>query len=383
MSPTAIGSPPTSAATTGVPQASASSATRPNDSLCEGMRTRSAARYHSASSGRDTGGTNRVWSATPSSVGERLELARAGKSGAAGPTEDGEHEVVPPLRVTAEQLGADAKEDVGPFEGLDAADEEQDPTVAGEPERFTRRVGVPRGERREVDAGGDHAHLGRVGVVQLDEVGRLALGVRDQPVGGLDDLGLADLAAGRLRAVVGGQVQVLDPRHGVHRVDQRHAPPVSSEPADLAGEPVVGVQHVVPALGPGGRCAHHPGGERAELARQVGLPEALVRAGRDVPHRDARDQVHERRDRSRRGPGEDVDLDAPCGQLLGDLGDVDVHAARVPGAGLFQRRGVDADHGDSPDHVGRAHPCSVGRPPVPASRRLTLPVWREPGLSAS
>ena len=102
--------------------------------------------------------------------GERLEVARAGEAGTAGPTEDGEHEVVAPLRVTAEQLGSDAQQHVGPFEGLDAADEEQDPTVAGQPERFTRRVGVARGERREVDAGGDDAHLGRVGVVELDEV---------------------------------------------------------------------------------------------------------------------------------------------------------------------------------------------------------------------
>ena len=130
------------------------------------------------------------------------------------------------------------------------------------------------------------------------------------------------------------------------------------------------VQHVVPALGAGGRRAHHPGGERAELARQVVLREALVRPRRDVPHRHARDQLDDRRDRPGRRPGEDVDLEAPRGQLLGDLGDVDVHAARVPGAGLLQRRGVDADHGDSPDHVSSSSPLQR-RPPHAVSRFRT------------
>ena len=41
-----VGSPPTAAATTGVPQACASMATSPNDSLYDGTATRSALRYH-------------------------------------------------------------------------------------------------------------------------------------------------------------------------------------------------------------------------------------------------------------------------------------------------------------------------------------------------
>ena len=39
-----------------------------------------------------------------------------------------------------------------------------------------------------------------------------------------------------------------------------------------------------------------------------------------------------------------VDLDAPLGEPLRGLDDVDVHAAGVAGAGLVEGRGVQADH---------------------------------------
>ncbi len=57
--------PPTFAATTGVPQAWASMATRPKDSLYDGTHTIEAAAYQSASSSWATGGTNRARSAIP------------------------------------------------------------------------------------------------------------------------------------------------------------------------------------------------------------------------------------------------------------------------------------------------------------------------------
>ena len=37
------------------------------------------------------------------------------------------------------------------------------------------------------------------------------------------------------------------------------------------------------------------------------------------------------------GPGEDVDLETTLDQPLGELDDIDVHAAGVAGAGLVQR----------------------------------------------
>ena len=61
-------SPPTAAATTGVPHACASTATRPKDSLYDGTATKVAAAYHLASSSCDTGGTKRTTSAMPSST---------------------------------------------------------------------------------------------------------------------------------------------------------------------------------------------------------------------------------------------------------------------------------------------------------------------------
>ena len=54
-------------------------------------------------------------SSTPSSRGERLELAGAGEAGAARAAEDGERQavVVAPVGVPAQQLGADAQQHVG------------------------------------------------------------------------------------------------------------------------------------------------------------------------------------------------------------------------------------------------------------------------------
>src|SRR4029079_1873011 len=57
---------PTAAATTGVPVASASTATSPKDSLYDGTATSVAAAYHWASSACETGGTKRTTSVRPS-----------------------------------------------------------------------------------------------------------------------------------------------------------------------------------------------------------------------------------------------------------------------------------------------------------------------------
>ena len=167
----------------------------------------------------------------------------------------------------AHQLGGGLDEHVGGLERLDAADEEEEHGIRGDADGGPRLELRPGAEDGEVDARlGDGDPVG-VGVVELDELAGLALGVGDQPVGGLDDLGLADLAAHRLGQVAVGEVQVLDPGHRVHGVHQRHAPAVGGEPADLAGEPVVRVHQVVVA-GRGVRGdPHHAGGEGAQLAR--------------------------------------------------------------------------------------------------------------------
>ena len=64
-SATAVLKPPTAVATTGVPQAWASSATSPNDSEYEGTQTKSLARYQSERSSCATGGRNSITSDTP------------------------------------------------------------------------------------------------------------------------------------------------------------------------------------------------------------------------------------------------------------------------------------------------------------------------------
>ena len=206
----------------------------------------------------------------------------------------------------------------------------------------------------EVDARRHDDDLARVGVVQLDQGLGLVVGVGDQPVGRLDDLGLADLAARRLGAVTAGERVVLDPGHGVHRVHQRHLPALGGQPADLAGEPVVGVHQVVPAERAPGLGAHHAGGEGAELARQVVLAQPLVRAGGHVPHRSRPAPARPPGGRSLLVARVKISTATPrAASRRRRLDDVDVEAARVAGAGLLQRRGVHAEHRHPPRQAAR------------------------------
>ena len=186
-----------------------------------------------------------------------------------------------------------------------------------------------------------------LGVVQLDQLARLDVGVGDQHVGGLDHLLLADQPGDGLGGVALGERGVLDLGHGVHRVHQRHAPAVAGQRADLPGEPVVRVDRVVVAGQVAGLGPHHLTGERAQLAGQLALGHPLERTRVDVADQDVVGDLHDRRQGRGRRAREDVHRDVAAGQLPGELDDVDVHAARVPGAGLVQRGGVQADHRDA------------------------------------
>ncbi len=177
-----------------------------------------------------------------------------------------------------------------------------------------RGLGRPRGEDAEVDTGRHDGDPRRVGAVQVDQLGRLRVGVGDQPVGGSDDLGLTDDPGARLRGVAVGEQRVLDLRHGVHRVDQRYPPAILREVPDLAGEPVVRVHEVVVAGLALGLDAQHSGCEGAEQRGQVLLGHRLERAGRDVPHQDTGSELDGGGQLAGRGPGEDLDLDAELGQ---------------------------------------------------------------------
>ncbi len=202
-------------------------------------------------------------------------------------------------------------------------------------------------EAVEVHAGVDDGDLGRVGGVVPDQLVGLLGGVGDQPVGGGDDLGLADDAGGGLGGVAVGQVGVLDLGHGVHGVHQGGAPALGGEPADVAGEPVVRVDQVVVAGAVTGPRLHHAVREGAQLGGEVLLRQALVGAGVDVADEDAGGELDGGRQAAGGRAREDLDLDVDRGEALREFHDVDVHAAGVAGAGLVERRGVHGEHGDA------------------------------------
>ena len=285
-------SPPTAAATTGVPVACASTATSPNDSLYDGTATAVAAAYQRASSAWDTGGTNRTTSASPSSAARS-----ASACGLSSPVPDG-----PPTTGTTSRSrrpgsrassSATARSSTsGALSGWIRPANSSTSESVGQAERGARLGRRHRPEDVEVDAGVDDLDPAGVGVVQVDQLLGLEVGVRDQQVGGLDDLLLADDPGERLGDVAVGERVVLDLRHRVHRVHQRHAPAVAGQRADLAGEPVVRVHDVVVADGLPGLGAQHLAREHAQLRGQLLLGQPLERAGVDVPDRDPVVQAH-------------------------------------------------------------------------------------------
>ena len=244
--------------------------------------------------------------------------------------DDRHHEPGPQRGRLVEQLRDRAQQHVGRLERLDPAGEEQHVRVRGQAEVGAGAGLVERAEHVEVDAGVHDLDAAGVGVVQVDQLLGLEVGVRDEHVGGLDDLLLADDPGDRLGGVPVGERVVLDLGHRVHRVHQRDAPAVAGQGADLAGEPVVGVDGVVVAERLRRLGAQHLAGEDAQLPGQLALGQPLERAGVDVvDQHPVRGLDHGRQGRAGR-PGEDVDLDALLREPSGQLDDVDVHAPRVP-----------------------------------------------------
>jgi hypothetical protein len=134
-----------------------------------------------------------------------------------------------------------------------------------------------------------------VGVVEVDQLLGLDVGVGDQHVGGLDHLLLPDDPGRGLGGVADGQGVVLDLRHRVHRVDQRDPPPVAGEGSDLAGEPVVGVHGVVVTDRLGSLGAQHLTCEDAQLSGQLALGEPLEGTGMDVANGNPVGRLDDRR----------------------------------------------------------------------------------------
>ena len=238
-----------------------------------------------------------------------------------------------------DQLGGGAQQHVRRLERLDPADEQQDlARHGGRPSRRRapcRRPGPgrrPRGRRR---AGPRRPGRGRRRRGRRARAASSAVLATSRSAAATTCC-LADDPALRLGGVAVGQREVLDLGQGVHGVHERHVPPVGGEPADLAGQPVVRVDEVVPARvvrGP------RPAGRRRRRRR-------AARAGRscdspssgpadDVPDEDAGSQLDGARRGAGGGPGEDLDLGAALGEPARGLRDVDVHAAGVAGARLL------------------------------------------------
>jgi hypothetical protein len=345
--------------------------------------------------GRDDGDVGRAVPVGQRVLGLRLHEADAGaetevagqllqgmRLPGAAPGRAADHrddEAVTELGPGLEQPGGGPQEDVGRLQRLEAADEEQEVGVLRDAETAAGSAPRAGGEQAEVDARGHGHDLAGVGAVEVDELVGLLVGVGDQAVGGGDDLGLTDRAGSGLGGVTLGQRQVLDPRHGVHRVDERHVPALGGQPGHLAGEPVVGVHEVVPAGRPGRLQPHQAGREGAQLGRQVLLGQPLEGASRHVPDRHARRQLDGGRQVRAGRPGDHVDLHAQRGQAAGQLDDVHVHAAGVAGAWLVQGGGVHGDHRETSGQAAAAphHRHRHAAPPVGPEPRSIVPDSRQ------
>ncbi len=194
-------------------------------------------------------------------------------------------------------------------------------------------------EEGVVDAGRHDLDAGRIGAVELDELGDLVGAVGEDGVGAGDDLGLGvDAAVGLGVAGLG-----LHPGEGVEGRHQRERELVLEPMAGQARQPVVGVDGVGAALA--AQVAGHAVGELVDdlgelFLGQVGRTGLHVHdpeAGLDVDH--LGEVV---------GPAPHVDLGAHAG--LGQRGDqlahVHVHAAGVAAARLGQGGRVQRQHGE-------------------------------------
>ncbi|COW52285.1 Uncharacterised protein [Mycobacterium tuberculosis] len=183
----------------------------------------------------------------------------------------------------------------------------------------------------------DHVDSCRIGTMKRNHLPGFIVGVDDQPIRLVDDLLLPDRTQRRLGSVAVGQCRVLHGGQRVCGVHQRHRPAVARQPADLTRQPVVRVHDVVVTRFVDRLGAQHPGGERTKLGGQVVLVQTLEGPRHHAAHQHPGCHPHHRWICRCGGPGEDLHLDAPTGQVQRTLQHVDVHAAGVTGARLCQR----------------------------------------------
>ena len=192
----------------------------------------------------------------------------------------------------------------------------------------------------------DHLDPVGVGVVQVDQLPGLVVGVGDQHVGGRDDLLLAD-HAGASGSGVSPSASAAFLTFAMVCMECTSGTPQRSRAsaADLAGEPVVRVHQVVVAGRVAASARSTSRGERAQLAGSSSLVSPSNGPGGDVPDRDAVGGLDDRREGAATVARVKMSTSMPrAASRRGELDDVDVHAAGVAGARLVERGGVQADH---------------------------------------
>ena len=104
----------------------------------------------------------------------------------------------------------------------------------------------------------------------------------------------------------------------------------------------------------------HPGRESAQLGGQIVFVQTLERPRHHIAHQHTGGDPLDGRIGGRGGPGEDLYLDAPLGQVQRTLQHIDVHTPGIAGARLGKWRGVHCQH-RNPARVVRC-----GNAPIPA-----------------
>ena len=252
------------------------------------------------------------------------------------------------------QLGQRLDGDVRALERLDAAHEQQQAPVLGQPEGTAGLGAVARAEEGVVHARRHDADAARFAAVERCDLVGLDRARRQHGVGALDDvrLGLGP-AVRHVGLDLFGHGFGLDPIERVERAHERQLELVLDHVARQPGQPVVGMDGgvgttaVVRRTGTGGHQFEDPGGELVDEGGERLLGHRVQRTGGDVVDPQTRLDVDGGREVGRPGPREDVAGDTGAGQRGGELAHVDVHAASVTGARLGQRGRVQGEDGEA------------------------------------
>ncbi len=225
-------------------------------------------------------------------------------------------------RVTMRHLSEGANGDVGTFQGLDAADEQQHRPIERQFQGSTRSRLVARGEEGVLDGGRDDLDAPVRLAIQPFELLLLRVAADADRIGACDDLLLGPIPPPRLRI----SAFRLHSSERVERRDEGDVEVVLESVAGNAAQPVVGVDGVDAGAG-----ADVSEDEVVELIEHLGerFLGKVARSGRNVhdsvPWLDEHLRIVVGARTTRVGRA----LDPRLSKRGGDLPDVDVHPATV------------------------------------------------------